>query len=35
MSMSLGAPYSVFLVKVSDTSPAAWVELDDGGPSPL
>lgn len=35
MSLSLGAPHSVFLVEVSNTSSAVWMELGAGGPVPL
>ena len=36
MSVSLEAPHSVFLVEVSNTSPAAWMDLAAGGlPGPF
>lgn len=35
MSVSLGVPYSVFLVEVNNTSPAVWMDLGAGGPGPF
>lgn len=35
MSVSFGAPHSVFLVEVSNTSPAAWMDLGAGVSGPF